>query len=268
MIVEGNSGCMLELLDNNTIKKYTLDKNYSNRLEIQKNKQKYFFDHFKIKDINTPQIISSSRGSFTMNYLLYFQNFVSHLNGCDKFQIDNIVNTLINLIDNFIKTSKFKTVKFSIIENKYQSIDKKEYSKKLDNYFKIFDKNDIFIPTGFCHGDLTFSNILFFENKISLIDFLDTFIESPIQDMVKLRQDTKYLWSFNMCTNSFDKNKISIILDYIDKRLTNHFNTYNFYTKYYKLFQFLNFVRILPYCKNKNQKNFINLTIEHIMHYE
>ncbi len=29
-----------------------------------------------------------------------------------------------------------------------------------------------------------------------MIDFLDSFIETPLMDIVKLRQDTKYNWSY------------------------------------------------------------------------
>lgn len=268
MIIEGNSGCILKILNNNNIKKYTLNKNYSNRLKAQRNKQQYFLNHFNIKNINTPRITSSCYGSFTMEYLQYFQNFISYLNICDKNEIDEIVNKLIALIDAFIRASEFQKINFSIIEKKFNLIDKKEYKQKLDKYFNTFNKNDIYIPVGFCHGDLTFSNILFFEDKISIIDFLDTFLESPLQDMVKLRQDTKYLWSFNMYKGFFDKNKISIILEYMDKILKTHFNKYDFYIKHYKLFQFLNFARILPYCKDKDQKDFINESIEDIINNE
>ena len=63
----------------------------------------------------------------------------------------------------------------------------------MDASQRVFDAlSDMLIPVGTCHGDLTFSNILFNGNNYYLIDFLDSFIESPLLDIVKLRQDTAW----------------------------------------------------------------------------
>ncbi len=61
------------------------------------------------------------------------------------------------------------------------------------------------MPVGICHGDLTFSNMLFNGNNYYLIDFLDSFVESPLLDIVKLRQDSAYLWSQLMYIHDYDK---------------------------------------------------------------
>lgn len=54
-------------------------------------------------------------------------------------------------------------------------------------------------PIGPCHGDLTLSNLILDPvTGITLIDFLYTFLESPIQDVAKLKQDFVYGWSFRM----------------------------------------------------------------------
>jgi hypothetical protein len=56
---------------------------------------------------------------------------------------------------------------------------------------------EINFPIGPCHGDLTLSNVIFDSvSGITLIDFLDTFLESPLQDVAKLKQDYVYGWSF------------------------------------------------------------------------
>lgn len=57
------------------------------------------------------------------------------------------------------------------------------------------------IPLGMCHGDLTLSNILVQESthdRIVLIDFLDSFVESPLADMAKLNQDLSHAWTIRM----------------------------------------------------------------------
>lgn len=61
---------------------------------------------------------------------------------------------------------------------------------------KYCNKNYRF-PIGNCHGDLTLSNMIISnDGTINLIDYLETFFESPLQDVVKIMQDFHYGWSF------------------------------------------------------------------------
>ena len=116
------------------------------------------------------------------------------------------------------------------------------------------------MPVGECHGDLTLSNILVqnSEKRICLIDFLDSFIETPMQDIVKLRQDTKYFWTLNLHQGgNLDLTKIKMILKYLDKKVESHYAEHEFYQKYYQSFQIMNLLRVLQYCKNKNLQNFV-----------
>ena len=65
----------------------------------------------------------------------------------------------------------------------------------IENYEMVFDYLNNNIPNlniykNVCHGDLTLSNLIFKNNEIYCIDFLDSFIDSPIIDLVKLKQDS------------------------------------------------------------------------------
>ena len=111
-------------------------------------------------------------------------------------------------------------------------------------------ENDLLIPVGVCHGDLTFSNILMKDNKIILIDFLDSYLETPLQDIVKIRQDTAHFWSLKVIDKKIDKIKIKIILEYIDRKITKHYQGKDF-MQYYNIFQVINLLRILPYTQDK-----------------
>jgi len=110
-----------------------------------------------------------------------------------------------------------------------------------------------------CHGDLTFSNIIVgTDQKLCLIDFLDTFYESPLQDMVKIRQDTLYNWTPMVYNKNYDKARYAIVMNYLDKKFDSFFKEYEFYNAYYNAFQIMNYIRILPYAKkNKIKKNVI-----------
>ena len=93
-------------------------------------------------------------------------------------------------------------------------------------------------------------------NQIVLIDFLDSFVESPIVDIAKIRQDTKHGWSSFIYTEKHDKIKTKLSLQYLDEKLVNYFSNFEFF-KHYKLFQFMNLLRILPYARQEKKYNFI-----------
>ena len=125
----------------------------------------------------------------------------------------------------------------------------------------IFNRCDVFfaelkeisIPIGICHGDLTFSNILFNGNNYYLIDFLDSFIETPLQDIAKIRQDTAYRWSQLMYTKPYDAVRLRIICDKIDSEIDSYFShKYEWYRGNYRVVQLMNILRILPYAHEEN----------------
>lgn len=118
------------------------------------------------------------------------------------------------------------------------------------------------IPVGLCHGDLTFSNILFNGNNYYLIDFLDSFIESPLLDIVKLRQDTAWLWSQLMYVNPFDTIRLRIAFQKIDRELDSYFRgKYEWYGRYYKPLQLMNFLRILQYAHEEKVIDYLKNAI-------
>ena len=121
------------------------------------------------------------------------------------------------------------------------------------------------IPVGKCHGDLTFSNILFTSNKFYFIDYLDSFIETPIQDIVKLRQDTLYFWSTQMYSKRYDKIRLKIIFKYIDDKINKYFSTNEYYYVNYNILQLMNILRILPYVKKESVRDFLYNIIEELL---
>ena len=107
------------------------------------------------------------------------------------------------------------------------------------------------------HGDLTLTNLLIFNDgsnlTIDAIDFLDCFIHSPINDFVKLRQDTRHLWTFNLLQDhSFDANKVCIALNHIDSKIAKIIEADIILKEYYLPFQILNLIRIIPYSRDAN----------------
>ncbi len=96
-----------------------------------------------------------------------------------------------------------------------------------------------------------------FDNDvIYLIDFLDSFIETPLFDIIKIRQDTKYQWSLNLVNFEYNYITISGYLDLFDNIIHNYYKNYNFYNHYY-FFQIINLLRVLQYTKDIKIMNYL-----------
>lgn len=278
--VKGHSGCNIEIVKRNNsiyLEKSTFDKKYVKRLYNQATKQKEASKN-EYQYIRVPEIfdieMDEDKMVMRMEYV-YSKNFIDHFENAGFEQINYFIKAFDLFIRREVENSEMKNLSFDIISDKWKDVkikitDNKHISsdievneivKKVDNILKD-NSEKICIPVGVCHGDLTFSNILFNGNNYYLIDFLDSFIESPIMDMVKLRQDTAHLWSPLMYIGNYDSTRLNIICNKIDNELDKCFRKYDWYCKYYNVFQLLNFMRILQYAHDedviKYLKNEIN----------
>ncbi|EAL1800954.1 hypothetical protein ACAL30_000989 [Campylobacter jejuni] len=269
--IKGNSGCFFDVSDGE-IFKYTTDIKYVGRLKLQCAKQKFFSNlltedlNIKIPNILGEGVYLKNGYGFNMQYC-YADNFITFFENFDMQSILSKIDIVLRFIDNNINNCEMVYLDKNIIKNKLESLykifftlsDLKQHvnciNNILNNELYLFD--NFKFPVGLCHGDLTFSNILFQRQNIVLIDFLDNFIETPLQDMVKLRQDTKHKWSLNMIQTDCDEIKIKIILNYLDEYIHQHFLKYQFYQYFYNIFQKINLLRILPYTKNNVIINYI-----------
>ena len=84
-----------------------------------------------------------------------------------------------------------------------------------------------------------------------MIDFLDSFIESPLLDIVKIRQDSAHLWSQLMYENPFDKLRLKIVCEKIDREIDAYGRQYEWYRDYYEIYQLMNLLRVLQYAKEE-----------------
>lgn len=267
--IQGHSGCDISIVteDNELhIHKSTHDAGYVPRLVNQANKQiaasKTEYQHIRVPKIFEVQQ-SATDATIKMEYI-YSKNFVEYFENAGFEQIKYLIGAIKYFIDLEINASTMQTVPSTILTDKMADVARKveknvhlkddaEAQELVRLSSEVMNRvGDMEMPVGTCHGDLTFSNILFNGNNYYLIDFLDSFIESPLLDIVKIRQDTAYLWSTLMYHKPFDKVRLSIISERIDSAIDEYFTgKYEWYRRYYMPLQLMNFLRILQYGKEE-----------------
>ena len=281
--IRGHSGCQIDIVnggDSLFINKSTRDKNYIPRLYKQALKQcnasKIAYQHIRV-----PKIYGIERMDEYLNIkmeYIYSKNYVDYFEDAGFDQISYFIKALKIFIDSEIENSKMTPINKNVVINKYNDVcdkvAKNDFISKDTDIKIILEKSSIVfneldeeinIPVGQCHGDLTFSNILFNENNYYLIDFLDSFLESPLLDLVKIRQDSNYGWSQLMYGHDFDSVRMRIISDKIDKEIDIYYSNYDWYNKYYSTFQLMNFLRVIQYAKEERTVAFLKNVLNSIL---
>lgn len=239
--VRGHSSYKLSLIDD-------VVKKYSNKPDVRLVKSALKQQKFKSNHFNAPKVLEINESEFFMEYI-QGQSFSEFFNLATKYDLD----LLIKKLDGYFSETIIGEINLpvSVLTDKLASLPNNENLLSL-----LSNKEFIKVKVGNCHGDMTLSNMIF-DNNIYLIDFLDSYIESPTMDIVKLRQDTHLLWSLNMVDTPLDLTKIKIGLEYIDKWICANFNVDD-----YEILQIINLLRIYPYSTDEKIKIWIDKNIK------
>ena len=90
-------------------------------------------------------------------------------------------------------------------------------------------------------------------------------MESPLLDIVKIRQDSAYLWSQLMYSGDCDTIRLKIVADKIDKEIVRFTSQYEWF-RHYKLFQLMNFLRILQYAKEPKVIDYLKNVLNQLLY--
>ena len=221
----GLSGCKLELIDDKIIRKYSSSIEYNSRLSRQIDKQ-VLFSNFILKNINTPKVCRVDKNklySFDMEYIQGL-SFYEYFSSSSIADVEFTIQTLFSYFDFVISNSKNYSINTQVL-SKINSLETKTNFKDYLIFLKkyLLDTT-IFAPKTFCHGDLTFTNILFHKNRLFFIDFLDSYVDSFLCDFVKLKQDLFYHWNLNI--NNIQSIRIKQIYRYIWNSIYEKYNSY------------------------------------------
>jgi thiamine kinase-like enzyme len=253
--LKGHSGCKILLCEENNkkfVRKISHNLQYNERLMLQMKKQK----NFNSKIVNAPEIFNSGYDKkqkfyFDMEYIggVTLSRYISLSDiNSSKVILDDLFSLCYanhNSYENITKTITEKIIKLP--KDKYKS-DLLVYKE----YCLNFDWSNI--STGLCHGDLTFENVIIYNSKIYLIDFLDSFVDSRYIDISKMLQDILCMWSWrNESTSPFIKN-ILLYEKLVGSLTKNELEIVN-------RMLIINLLRILPYSNVKTY-TFLKNTIK------
>jgi hypothetical protein len=249
MLVKGNSGFGIELVDELTIRKSAAGEQ-AKRLQRQIEKQILFGKSNHSEHVRTPKVFRTSdkdNAFYADMEFVVAEDFVQFLSEADRRALDDFCSVAVEFVSDNLASCR-ETEVSGEIRGKLGDLRQRGvpaiYTKAAENSCA----GPVSVPVGSCHGDLTLSNILFKGRTLYLIDFLDCYVESPLQDVAKLRQDTQFLWSLELYQAEFNWPRIQIALRYLDGRIDAAFRAYDWYRRHYELFQFINLMRLLPYC--------------------
>lgn len=269
IVVKGHSGCQINLVNEQDavfVYKSADNAQYGKRLIAQANKQQEASKSIR-GAFYVPKIVSvehDERGARIKMEYVYSKNFIDFFEEASFEQVLHFCEDLIFFIEKEVESSTLSMIDPQIILRKYEDVkrhfklnpnisnDKEVKEIILQSSTVFFTRKRFLIPLGPCHGDLTLSNILFTAKGYCLIDFLDSFLESPLIDIVKIRQDSFFHWSPLLYDGCYDRIRFEIISATIDRAIDEHFKRYDWYEESYTIFQLLNLLRVLQYANEAN----------------
>lgn len=246
----GRSGCTFYLDDSGIIlRKISSDSEYNDRLYSQYLKQSKFENS---NNFSTPIPYEFNKDEKLHHFDMEYIHGKTFNNFCLDSNVDEILgfsNNLNDFLFNNLKSSILTEINFIKLENKLNSLSKL-LGMGVEKYINFLLTNPIeTLPVGKNHGDLTMSNIMF-SDKYYLIDFLDNPYETPLNDLIKIKQDTEHNFYFNLLGRV--DTKVKVCLDYIDTQLNKQFeNTINSHE--FVWLSIFNLLRVLPYLKSKGE---------------
>ena len=248
----GLSGCKLELIGSNTLRKHSSSPSYNKRLDLQVKKQELFSNQV-FRNVETPKVLSKGDSYFDMEYVTG-RSFDEYFSVCSVSDIDFVFDSLCGYFDGLISNAQYYQPEVS----KKRLLDKinslETHTNHLTDLYHIrqmVSSITMKIPQTFCHGDLTFTNIIFNKNRLYYIDFLDCFIDSFLCDLIKLKQDLYYHWSLDV--QGIKNLRIRQIYSFLWRKLEDRYSQY-VETIEFDVLDVLNTLRIEPYLTNKDQR--------------
>jgi len=265
MLLQGGlSGCKLELVSDTIVRKYSSGSNYDDRFRKQILKQ-ISLGQAEFRHIRIPPILSVNESplSFDMPYIKG-ANFTSFLKIASPQQLNQVLDGLNEYFTHVSKSARAydPLVLKRQITNKLKSLDTSQYRPFIHFLLERTESIDLGeLPCSFCHGDLTLANILFGSKHLYFLDFLDSYVDSFVIDLVKLKQDL--YWGWAIFTQQGFNWRVTLGAVYLWKQLALQYKQY-VDTDLFRLLDAVNFLRIEPYLTHTSHKWMLKYIIQEL----
>lgn len=243
----------------------------SERLERQIAKQRRALAENDLAYVRIPAVLDEtwSEGGYsaTMEYV-YFQDPVQYFNSVPVTGIERLEEMLLGFVTAAVDRSPLQVVSMDpfhakvhdiarSLENGTRYYDYLDHLRRLDRHLE--SEGTVEMPVGSCHGDLTMSNVLMAQDSsaIALVDFLDSFIDSPLVDLAKLRQDTSFHWTMLMTEQPMDRVRFVQLMGHMDAVIERAYRAHDWYASAIDWMMILNLLRIAPYATSDAVHEFL-----------
>ena len=265
LVLDGDNSCVLKCSD-------VTDVRFAASIAKQSN-----FTYIALggMSITSAQIL---RQEVSDDQLAVYMRYINGMTGedfalyGDKFVALEISRSLSALLLDSMAKSEIREVNSEVFLNKiHQVIDATNHHdlrslllKILDTMHLILgDSRAINVPIGPCHGDLTLSNVIWNPSiGLVLIDFLSTFLESPLQDLAKISQELEFGWSFRRLDQNLQiKSKLFCNLAYPSYARYLH----SLFPDAAYLFKILCLARIAPYINDEVSAEWLTRSLNNVI---
>ena len=252
----GLSGCSLELINDRVLRKYSPTTDYNSRLLSQADKQVGFGNRI-YKNIDAPKVYDIQKNYFDMEYVAgkSFEDFFSIASVND---VEFVVSTLFNYFDALISTARNIDATKQILDKLDSLKEKSSYLKYIEFLRKYVEDRRIIVPHTFCHGDLTFANIIFHKNRLFFIDFLDCYVDTFLSDLVKIKQDLYYLWGLQIYNGH--THRLEQVYQFAWRELESRYSSFMYES--FDILDVMNSLRIEPYLTSQHQRVILDRIIK------
>ncbi len=271
--IRGNSGCVVSVLE--TPRGAVVVKSAAglqvDRLRLQIDKQRDARRVNRLPYVRVPEILDETDDgdsyAATMEYV-YFQSAPEFFNRSSIPDMGRVADHVVGFVTAELERSTMTRVSIDPVLSKLDAIEAAlattAWAPRYGPHVvrlraQALDFGPMDLPIGPCHGDLTMSNIMIANDAsaIALIDFLDSFIESPLIDLAKLRQDTRFRWSALMTETAIDRLRFGQVMGALDDRLQEPFAGLDWHANYLGFMTELTLLRIAPYATRPAVHDFI-----------
>lgn len=253
----GLSGCRLELINDRILRKYSPSDDYTPRLYSQIDKQVLFSQRI-LKNVDTPKVYDVQDGYFDMEYIPG-HTFLEFFSTASINDVEFVIDTLFQYFDSLVSNYRCINIRPAVLEKVNSLRDKTNYRDYLESIESLVERYNIYIPKTFCHGDLTFTNVIFHKNRLFFIDFLDCYVDSFISDLVKLKQDLYHLWSIK--TQRIESNRLEQIYRHIWSQLQHRYSEF-IDSDAFDILEAMNSLRIEPYLTSHHQRTILETIVK------